>query len=134
MLRLLILLFVVFSPLWSDVTMKQKKKDAAILPVPPIHKPHPKPPYYLPNINNGIIVENRTDCSQYIDLLKEKDAYIESLLRELAILRQEHQERLSERLRKEHEAELRAYEEKKRSINTQNTIIISDKPKKRSSP
>ena len=134
MFRLLMFLFICFSPLWSDVTMKHKKKDAAILPVHPIHKPYPKPPYYIPGINNGIIVENHTNCSQYVELLKEKDAYIESLLQELTVLRKEHQERLSERLKKEHEAELRKFEEKKRSVNTQNTIIISDKPQKRSSP
>jgi len=133
MFRLLMFLLILFSPLWSDVTMKHKKRETAILPVHPIHRPSPKLPYYIPSINNGIIVENHTDCSQYIKLLKEKDAYIKSLLHELTLLRQEHQDRLSEQLRKKHEVELKAFEEKKRSVNTQNTIIISDKPKKRSS-
>ncbi len=129
MLRLLILLSIWIYPLWSDVTMKHTKKDAVILPVPPIQKPHPKPPYYLPNINNGIIVETHTDCSQYVTLLKEKDAYINSLLRELAVLRKEHQERLSERLRKAHEAELKKFDERQHSVKTHNSIIITNKPK-----
>jgi len=110
----------------ADVTMKQTRHhdDQAGIPEHPIHRPGYHHPDYIPT---EIIVETPTDCSQYIKLLKEKDAYIESLLQELAVLREKEQQRLSKKLKKEHEAELEKFKARKSSIKTKNMIIIKDK-------
>ena len=102
----------------ADVTMKQTKyhDDEAGIPEHPIHRPERpihRPPYHHPDyVPTG---------------LYEKDAYIEQLLSELAVLRAKEQQRLSEKLKKEHEAELKKFEERKSSIKTKNTIIIKEK-------
>ncbi len=116
----------------ADVTMKQKQPHGIIIPEHPIAKPEKpvfKPPYHPGYIPTGVIVETQSNCSHYIELIREKDAYIASLLSELAILRSEKQKELSEKLQKEHNAELKKFEQKKRTIKTSNHIIITDKPK-----
>ena len=133
-MKKLIFLSLLFSTCsMADVIMKQKQHHDIIIPEHPIEKPERpvyQPPYHHPDyIPTGIIVETQSDCSQYIELLHEKDAYIESLLSELAVLRSEKQKRLSEKLRKAHEAELKKFENRKNTVKTDNRIIITDKPK-----
>jgi len=131
--KALIASLLLILSLRADIVMKQSKPkdDLVTIPEHPIHHPERplhRPPYYPPEyVPTGIIIETQSDCTQYIDLLREKDAYIESLLSELAVLREKEQRRLSEKLRKEHEAELKKFKEHKRSINTRNSIIIKEK-------
>ena len=96
-----------------------------IKPDPPLYRPTHYPVNRIPT---GIIIETQSDCSQYIDMLYEKDAYIEELLTELAILRNKEQQRLSEKLKKEHEAELRKFENRKKRKHRKNRIIMKEKP------
>jgi hypothetical protein len=133
MQKTMTLSLLLFLSLHADIVMKQSKPkdDFVTIPEHPIHhpeKPLHNPPYYPPEyIPTGIIIETQSDCHQYIDMLHEKDAYIESLLSELAVLREKEQQRLSKRLKKEHEAELRKFKEHRQSINTKNSIIIKEK-------
>ena len=134
-MRLIIIVsFMLSLTLHADIVMKKSKPhdDLVTIPEHPIHHPeHPihRPPLYPREyIPTGIIVETQSDCSQYVEMLREKDAYIESLLSELAVLREKEQRRLSEKLKKEHEEELKKFQEhKQRSIRSKNSIIIKEK-------
>ena len=78
----------------------------------------------------GYAVPAGTNCQKYIDIIKEKDAEIKSLSKELDSLRAEQQLQLQKHLKKKHDKEMEKFDEKRSSssIKETNSIIISDKP------
>ncbi len=79
----------------------------------------------------GYAVPAGAACQQYIDIIKEKDAEIKALSKELDSLRVEQQLQLQKYLKKKHDKEMEKFDEKRSSssIKETNSIIISDKPK-----
>lgn len=86
-------------------------------------------------INPGIIYQDNyynpsyaSNCDQFIAQLREKDAEIAKLKSELAVLRAKEQAKLQKELKSSYESELKKFENRKSSIKSTNSVIISDKP------
>ena len=90
-----------------------------------------RPNDYVYDNAYGYAVPAGAACQQYIDIIKEKDAEIKSLSKELDSLRAEQQLQLQKYLKKKHDKEMEKFDEKRSSssIKETNSIIISDKPK-----
>ena len=103
----------------------------------PIEKPEPPVRPVPVVINPGIIYQDNyynppyaTNCDQFISQLREKDAEIAKLRSELAALQSQEQAKLQKELKSSYEAELQKFENRKSSIKSQNSVIITDKPVK----
>ena len=88
-------------------------------------------------INPGIIYQDNyynpsyaTNCDQFISQLRQKDVEIAALKSELAALQSKEQAKLQKELKSSYEAELQKFENRKSSIKSQNSVIITDKPVK----
>jgi hypothetical protein len=55
-----------------------------------------------------------SNCDEYIEIIKEKDAKIEALLKENTRLKEEAQTNLQERLKKEYDKEMKKFEERRK--------------------
>ena len=127
-----ILLGIVFLTLltFADVNMTSTRP---IHPSLPIVKPSPKPIeknfnyrpnqyyYYYPYYDNS---KERAQQKA----LAEKKRKIEALEKELNATRKAEQKVLQEKKRAEYEKAMKKFENRKRSISTDNKIIISDEP------
>ena len=134
MQKLLISLFVT-TLLWStlvyaDVTM-HKQKSIPMIPVRPIEKPD-RPvivhPPVRPVVNTGVVYQDNyyshttvNNCQREIDELND---YIDSLEAQIAELKEKEHARLREKLKKENDAELKKFENRKSSVKTKNKIEI----------
>jgi RNase H-fold protein (predicted Holliday junction resolvase) len=63
-------------------------------------------------------------------LINELNAYIDQLEKEIAELKEKEYARLRKALKEKHEKEVKAFDERKSSVKTKNSIIISDQPSK----
>jgi len=119
--------------LFADVVMTKTppRKGPVILPVPPEHPVRPVRPVavqpavvYQDNYYNTTVHE---ECAELRKIIEEKDQEIQSLWDEIDRLRAKEQERLQKSLKAKHEAELKKFEERKPSVNSQNSISITEK-------
>ena len=109
--------------------MKKSEKKPDISQ--PIEKPErPIRPIERPVIfhqDNYYNANYASSCDEYIKIIAQKDEEIASLDKELKLLRSKEHVRLQKTLKANHEAELKEFEEKKRSIKTTNIIEIIPK-------
>ncbi|NOR55253.1 MAG: hypothetical protein GQ531_03510 [Sulfurovum sp.] len=136
---ILAILFLSVS-VFAEVIMRKAVPKHPIIEQPierpdrPINRPvRPVPAV----INPGIIYRNNyynpsyvTNCEQYISQLREKDEEIAKLRSELAVLRSGEQAKRQKKLTSSYEAELKKFDNRKSSIKSTNSVIISDKPEK----
>jgi hypothetical protein len=133
MKRTTLLMLLLCTLLFSDVKMKHQDKEEATIPEHPIERPERpfhKPHFYHDYIPTGIIIETQADCSRYIDMIRERDTYINELERKLASMQLQLQTLVSERNKAAYEQERKQMEKRKSSIPAKSKIIISDKPEK----
>ena len=88
----------------SEPTTFRKK------PIRPIVRPN-----NLYGVHHHTYYETIVDanCDEYIKIIKEKDAKIEALLQENARLKDQEQENLQKRLKKEYDKEMQKFENRK---------------------
>ena len=110
-----------------------------IIPPRPVHPLEPERPIDRPIVrpyvdtafvDNRIINNNYESCDKYKDLIDELNAYIDQLEQEIAELKEKEYGRLREDLKKKHDKEVEAFDKRKSSIKTKNSIRITDKPQK----
>ena len=77
---------------------------------------------------SGVEFDTKVYCADFSRVIKEQAQKIKVLEAEVAQLRRQEQERLSETLKKEHQEELKEAEKNQRISETKSKIIISDKP------
>ena len=131
----ILIIFILLSVLISaDVVMKKAEKEKPEISLPiekPIRPIHP----IRPIVNTGIVYQDNyyndnytSNCQQYIDILAKKDEEILALRSELSKLQNKEQQKLSKSLKKSYNEELEAFENRKNSINTKNSVTISTEP------
>ena len=74
---------------------------------------------------SGIEFDTQLYCTDFTKVIEEQTQKIKALEREIAMLRKEQQEYLSEKLKETHKKELKQTE---KPIPTKSKIIISNKP------
>ena len=79
--------------------------------------------YYI----SGIEFDTKTYCADFVTVIEAQNRKIQSLQAEVAQLRQQLQHNLSQKLKAEHEAELKKSNTTS-PVRTKSKIIISDKP------
>jgi len=128
-LLLIVLLLGTFSH--ADVIMHKKKSKPVpvhpIIPERPIHKPGG----IRPIVNTGIVYQDNyyntnvvSNCQSYEKHIDELNAYIDTLEAEISALKEKEHARLREKLKKENDAELKKFENRKSSVKTKNHIEI----------
>ena len=112
-----------------EVTTPDNSLPVTTLPIRPVRPVHPivrptvvyQDNYYNTEYNN---------CTQYMETITQKDEEILALKVELEALKRKEQERLQETLKADHEAQMKAYEMRKSSVKSKNSIQISTDPVK----
>ncbi len=130
---MIILGLSIFS--FADITMHKRP----LIPPRPVHPIEPERPIERPIVrpyvdtafvDNRIINNNYESCEKYKDMIDELNAYIDQLEKEIAELKEKEYARLRKDLKAKHEKEVKKFEERKSSVKTKNSIIISDQPSK----
>jgi TolA-binding protein len=103
--------------------------------LPVLEPPLIERPIRRPIIHNNLYVNNVTIdpevyCRSYIEMIDERDAYIDELEKKLTSMQLQLQTLLSQHNKAQHEKEMKALEKRNPSIQTKSKIIISDKPGK----
>lgn len=105
--------------LYADVSMHSSEIPEHPIVRPPLDPDRPlRPnPIVRPALLYGehyhtYVSKTECDCTEYIEIIKEKDAEIEALLNENARLKEEAQEDLQKRLKEEYDKELKKFEER----------------------
>lgn len=118
--RKLFICLIWISALFADETdikliPSLEKKTIAIKPIAPEKKPL-RPIVRPTNIHHHTYYETivESDCNNYIEIIKEKDAKIEALLKENARLKEVAQTKLQERLKKEYDQEMQKFEDRRK--------------------
>lgn len=102
------------------------------IPALPIEKP--ERPIVKPVVNTGVVhqdnyyntnVEN--NCQQYIDQLNEKESEITALKQEIDRLKAIEAKHLQDTLKAKHDKEMSAFNNRKNSVKSKNSISITDK-------
>jgi len=118
---------------YADVTMHKRP----LLPPRPVHPIEPERPIERPIVrpyvdtafvDNRVINNNYESCDKYKDMIDELNAYIDQLEAEIAELKEKEYARLRKELKEKNEKELKAFDKRKSSIKTKNSITITDKP------
>lgn len=118
------LLFLLVSHcLYAEVTMHQTNPDDFPVEIPildgerPIRPTRPVvvPPIiqYGEQYNTTVYSTPESTCTQYINTIKEKDAQIEILKKEIAGLRDGEQKKLQKSLKEEYERQLKEFDERR---------------------
>jgi len=82
---------------------------------PPIRpKPIVRPAILYGKHYHTYVNTTESNCDEYIEIIKEKDAKIEALLKENTRLKEEAQTNLQERLKKEYDKEMQKFEERRK--------------------
>ena len=125
-MKYILLSIVLFTTLiLADVTAKPSR------PSKPITKPIEKPSYdrltrddyvFNPYYNDAEIAQEKK--------LAEKREKIEVLEKELNATRKAEQKELQEKNKAQYDKAMKKFDNRKSSISTENSIIVSDKPKK----
>ena len=134
MKNILIIFILLSVSISADVVMKKAEKEKPEISLPiekPIRPIHP----IRPIVNTGIVYQDNyyndnytSTCQQYIDILAKKDEEILALRSELSKLQNKEQQKLSKSLKKSYNEELEAFENRKNSIKTKNSVTISTEP------
>jgi len=102
-----------------------------IAPVNPVESPVIiRPVVDTAFVDNRVINNTYESCERYKELINELNAYIDQLEKEIAELKEKEYARLRKALKEKHEKEVKAFDERKSSVKTKNSIIISDQPSK----
>jgi len=118
---------------FADITMHKRP----IIPPRPVHPIEPERPIDRPIVrpyvdtafvDNRVINNNYESCEKYKELIDELNAYIDQLEKEIAELKEKEYARLRKELKAKHEEEVKKFDERKSSVKSKNSIIISDKP------
>jgi len=99
------------------------------------NKIKPVHPIAGPIVNTGLVRQRNyyntnyeINCDKYIEILAQKDQEILALKNELEKLQNKEQQKLSKTLKESYDAELEAFDNRKSSIKTENSVTISKKP------
>ena len=134
-MRFFFMIFIAFytSTLFADVTMKKTISRPSL----PVEKPeHPivRPPHAPVVVNPGIVYQDNyyntnvvNSCQSYIEEIDELNAYIDQIEKELAALKQKEYARLQKDLKQKHQKEIEAFDNRKSTVKSKNSIEITDK-------
>ena len=130
---LLILITFYTSTLFADVIMK-KPTPRPSLPVEKPDRPIVRPPHVPVVVNPGIVYQENyyttnvvNSCQKYMDEIDALNAYIDQIEKELAALKQKEYARLQKDLKKKHQKEIEAFDNRKSTVKSKNSIEITDK-------
>jgi len=106
--------------------------DPVVLPEHPIHRPvRPVVPI---TINPGVVYQDNyynhnvvNSCQSYMDQITKLNQEIADLKREVERLRAIEAAHLQKKLKAEHQKDMNAFENRKSSIKSKNSIKITDK-------
>jgi len=130
-MRLIVILLIGFTvSMMADDTITRVEVTTpdnslpVTLPIRPVRPVHPivrptvvyQDNYYNTEYNN---------CTQYMETITKKDEEILALKAQLQALKSKEQQHLQETLKTEHEAKMKAYEARKSSVKSNNSIQIS---------
>jgi len=130
----LMILITFYTPLlFADMTMKKTISRPSL----PVEKPdHPivRPPHVPVVVNPGIVYQDNyyttnvvSSCQSYMDEIDELNAYIDQIEKELAELKQKEYARLQKDLKQKHQKEIEAFDNRKSTVKSKNSIEITDK-------
>ena len=120
---------------YADVTMHKRpiippRPVHPIEPVRPVDRPIVRPYVDTAFVDNRVINTTYESCDKYKDLIDELNAYIDSLEQQIAAFKEREFARMRKKLKEKNDKELKAFDERKSSIKTKNSITITDKPEK----
>ncbi|WP_294953307.1 hypothetical protein [Sulfurovum sp.] len=120
---------------YADVTMHKRpiippRPVHPIEPVRPVDRPIVRPYVDTAFVDNRVINNTYESCDKYKDLIDELNAYIDSLEQQIAAFKEREFARMRKKLKEKNDKELKAFDERKSSIKTKNSITITDKPEK----
>ena len=133
-MKFFLMTLLLFGPLFlSAEVVARKTIPKPSLPIEkperPIHRPvRPVVPVV---VNPGVVYQDNyynnnvvNSCQQYIDQLAQKDKKISELTTELARLQAIEDARLQKTLKEKHQQEMDAFDNRKSSVKTTNSIEI----------
>ena len=130
---LIMLMTLSTSTLFADVTM-HKSIPKPVLPIEKPDRPIIRPPHGIPVINTGIVYQDNyyndnvgSSCQQYIDQIATLNQKISTLQREVDRLQAKEDARLQQTLQEKNRQELEAFDNRKSTLKTKNSIEITDK-------
>jgi len=132
---LLLIFFLLFvsSTLFANVTMK-KTISRPSLPIEKPERPIVKLPLVKPVVNTGVVYQDNyyntnveNNCQQYMDQLNEKESEIAALKQEIDRLKAIEAKHLQDTLKAKHDKEMSAFDNRKNSVRSKNSISIIDK-------
>ena len=133
--RLFLMLLVIFytSTLFADVTMK-KTISRPSLPIEKPERPIIHPPHAIPVVNTGIVYQDNyyndnmgNSCQSYIDQIATLNQKISTLQLEVDRLQAREDVRLRKTLQEKNKKELEAFDNRKSTIKSKNSIEIKSK-------
>ena len=80
--------------------------------------------YYI----SGVEFDTKTYCADFATVIQAQEQKIRSLETEVAQLQRQLQKELSQKLKSQHEAELKQQRTPNNNVKSKSRIIISDKP------
>ena len=126
--------FLSVSLLFAEVTMHKSIPRPVILPIEKPEHPIARPPHIRPIVNTGIVYQdnyyntnNVNSCQQYIDQVATLNQKISTLQREVDRLQAKEDARLQKILQAKTKKELEAFDNRKSTVKTKNSIEIIDK-------
>ena len=130
---LIMLMTLSTSTLFAEVIMK-KPITRPSLPIEKPERPIIRPPHGIPVINTGIVYQDNyyndnvgNSCQQYIDQIATLNQNINTLQREVDRLQAKEDARLQKTLQEKNRQELEAFDNRKSTVKTKNSIEIIDK-------
>jgi len=105
-MKTMLSLFVLITVTMADTSMPAFKK------------------YYI----SGIEFDTKTYCADFAAVIRSQEQKIRSLEAEVAQLQRQLQKELSQKLKSQHEAELKQQGTPANNVKSKSRIIISDKP------
>ncbi len=109
----------------KSVHFKSKPKHSKVTH---IHY-RPRIPVLVPilmNQDNHYYTTVQNNCNKFIDIINEKDAEILKLTKKINRLEEKEAERTRKELKKKYDDEMKKFENRKSSISTKNSILISE--------
>ncbi len=105
-------------------TLPVEKPDRPVFVHPPVR----------PIVNTGIVYQDNyyntnvvNSCQKYMDDIDALNAYIDQIEKELAALKAKENARLQKTLKEKHQKELDAFDNRKSSVKSKNSIEIRSK-------
>jgi predicted RNase H-like nuclease (RuvC/YqgF family) len=119
---------------FADITMHKRpllspRPVDPIEPERPVDRPIVRPYVDTAFVDNRVINNHYESCGKYKESIDELNAYIDQLEKEIAELKEKEYARMRKELKAKHEREVKKFDERKSSVKSKNSIIISDKPR-----